>query len=291
MYLYMNGEVIKEDEARISPFDHGFLYGMGLFETFRVYGGHPFLLVDHLERLNSGLKILGIQKSLTIVEVVKALQPLLEKNELDNAYIRLNVSAGARGVGLPVEPYEDANVMMFVKALPEAGVPTEKEAQFLKISRNTPEGPLRLKSHHYMNNLLAKKEIGTRTDVEGIFLTKEGVIAEGIVSNIFWVIDNKLFTPDLRTGILNGITRSFVIELAKKRGICVEEGFYQPEILNSATEVFVTNSIQELVAISKIDSLVFPGVNGELLQALHKEYRLYSNKIWSKKEIKELGGV
>jgi 4-amino-4-deoxychorismate lyase len=279
--------VIKEEEARISPFDHGFLYGMGLFETFRVYGGHPFLLIDHLERLNSGLKVLGIQRVLSKVEVVEALQLLLEKNELDNAYIRLNVSAGDGAVGLPVEPYKNANVMMFVKPLPEADGPTEKEAQFLKVSRNTPEGPFRLKSHHYMNNLLAKKEIGSRTDVEGIFLTKEGVIAEGIVSNIFWVIENKLFTPDLRTGILNGITRSFVIELAKKRGIRVEEGFYQPEKLNSATEVFVTNSIQELVAISRLDSLYFPGIKGELLQALHKEYRLYSNKLWSKKEIKE----
>lgn len=290
MYLYMNGEVIKEEEARISPFDHGFLYGMGLFETFRVYGGHPFLLVDHLERLNSGLEILGIHRFLNTAEVVEALQLLLEKNKLNNAYIRLNVSAGAGVVGLPAEPYENANVMMFVKPLPPADGPTEKEVQFLEIKRNTPEGPFRLKSHHYMNNLLAKKEIGSRSDVEGIFLTKDGMIAEGIVSNIFWVIDNKLFTPDLGTGILNGITRSFVIELAKKRGIGVEEGYYQPEILHSATEVFVTNSIQEIVAISKLDSLVYPGVNGELLQELHKEYRLYSSKLWSKKELKEVGG-
>lgn len=285
MYLYMNGEIIKEDQARISPFDHGFLYGMGLFETFRVYEGHPFLLVDHLERLNSSLTMIGIHKSLNKDEVIQALKLLLEKNKLANAYIRLNVSAGVGAVGLPVEPYEHANVMMFVKPLPEAGGPTEKEAQFLKVSRNTPEGPLRLKSHHYMNNLLAKKEIGNRTDVEGIFLTKDGCIAEGIVSNIFWVIDNQLFTPDLGTGILNGITRSFIKELASKRGIQVKEGFYKPDVLNTATEIFVTNSIQEIVAISKVDSLVFPGVKGEFFQVLHKEYRLHSNSLWSRREI------
>jgi 4-amino-4-deoxychorismate lyase len=283
----MNGEMIKEEEARISPFDHGFLYGMGLFETFRVYEGHPFLLVDHLERLNRSLATIGIRKVLNIDEVTQALKLLLEKNQLTNAYIRLNVSAGVGAVGLPVEPYEHANVMMFVKPLPEASGPTEKEAQLLKISRNTPEGPMRLKSHHYMNNLLAKKEIGNRTDVEGIFLTTDGCIAEGIVSNIFWVIDKQLFTPDLGTGILNGITRSFIIELARKRGLQVKEGFFKPDGLNKATEIFVTNSIQEIVAISKFNSLVLPGVKGELFQILHQAYRVYTNSLWSRKEINE----
>lgn len=286
MYLYMNGEMIQEEEARISPFDHGFLYGMGIFETFRVYDGHPFLLEDHLERLNSSLTMIGIQKIINKDEVIQALKLLLEKNQLSNAYIRLNVSAGVGAVGLPVEPYELANVMMFVKPLPEAGGQIEKEAQFLKLSRNTPEGSMRLKSHHYMNNLLAKKEIGNRTDVEGIFLTQDGCIAEGIVSNIFWVIDNQLFTSDLDTGILNGITRSFTIELARKKGLQVQEGFYKPDVLDKATEIFVTNSIQEIVAISKFNSLVLPGVKGELFQMLHQAYRLYTHSLWSRKEIK-----
>lgn len=287
MYLYMNGEMIQEEEARISPFDHGFLYGMGLFETFRVYEGHPFLLEDHLERINSSLSTIGIQIVLNIDDVTQALKLLLKKNQLSNAYIRLNISAGVGAVGLPVEPYEHANVMMFVKPLPEAGGPIEKEAQFLKLSRNTPEGPIRLKSHHYMNNLLAKKEIGNRTDIEGIFLTQDGWIAEGIVSNIFWVIDNQLFTPDLDTGILNGITRSFIIELARKKGLQVQEGFYKPDVLNKATEIFVTNSIQEIVAISKCNSLVLPGVKGELFQMLHQAYRKYTNSLWSRKEISQ----
>jgi 4-amino-4-deoxychorismate lyase len=287
MYMYLNGEVIKEEDARISPFDHGFLYGMGLFETFRVYEGHPFLLKDHLKRLNSSLKELGIQKLLVIDEVIDMVHELLEKNSLKNAYIRLNISAGIGAVGLPMEPYEHPTVMMFVKPLPEAGGLVEKEAQILKVNRNTPEGPFRLKSHHYMNNILAKKEIGRRADVEGIFLTKEGFVAEGIVSNIFWVIENTLFTPDLRTGILSGITRSFILELAKKRGMKVEEGFYKPETLMNANEVFVTNSIQEMVAISKLDTCVYPGIKGAFVQELHKEYRSYSTRLWSKEGIFE----
>ncbi len=287
MYLYMNGEMIQEEEARISPFDHGFLYGMGLFETFRVYEGHPFLLEDHLERLNSSLSTIGISKTLNKSDVTQTLKLLLKKNELSNAYIRLNISAGVGAVGLPVEPYEHANVMMFVKPLPEAVGPIEKEAQFLKLSRNTPEGPKRLKSHHYMNNVLAKKEIGNRTDVEGIFLTQDGCIAEGIVSNIFWVIDNQLFTPDLGTGILNGITRSFIIELARKKGLQVQEGFYKPDVLNKATEIFVTNSIQEIVAVSKCNSLLLPGVKGEHFQMLHQVYRKYTNSLWSRKELSQ----
>jgi len=286
MYMYINGDVIKEDEARISPFDHGFLYGMGLFETFRIYEGHPFLLLDHLERLNQGLAVLGIERNISKEEVIKALELLLERNKLENAYIRLNVSAGVGEVGLQTDPYTSPNIMMFVKPLKQAEGLYAKEAQYVTVRRNTPEGSWRLKSHHYMNNLLAKKEIGKRMDVEGFFLTQDGFLAEGIVSNIFWVIDNTLYTPAVQTGILNGVTRSFVLELASNRGLSINEGFYTPDLLLKASEVFVTNSIQEIVPITKLESVVYPGADGEFVQALFEEYRLYTKNLWTRNEIK-----
>ncbi|MDQ0200155.1 aminodeoxychorismate lyase [Neobacillus ginsengisoli] len=285
MYLYINGQIVNKDEARISPFDHGYLYGMGLFETFRVYKRHPFLLDDHLERLNAGLEVLNIKKQFHREKTNKVLQQLLEANKLTNAYIRFNVSAGIGEVGLQVAPYMEPNIVIFAKSLPATKEMTEKKAVILKLKRNTPEGLDRLKSHHYMNNMLAKREIGDATGLEGIFLTEEGFIAEGIVSNIFWKQGNTLYTPALSTGILNGITRQFIIQLAKRNRMRIVEGFYRYQDAASAEEMFVTNSIQEIVPISQFEDLQMPGKNGLFVQQLHTYYRESCELLWSRSGI------
>ncbi|WHY89285.1 aminodeoxychorismate lyase [Neobacillus cucumis] len=281
MFIYVNGEIVKKEEAVISPFDHGFLYGMGLFETFRVYHGHPFLLDNHITRLNEGLKVLNIEKQFTRDEVCNALRVLLDANGLINAYIRFNVSAGLGEVGLQVEPYREPNVLIFAKPLPDAGEMAEKKANLLQLKRNTPEGLTRLKSHHYMNNLLAKREIGSSTDVEGIFLTEEGYIAEGIVSNIFWKKGNTVYTPSLATGILNGITRQFTMKAVKTLGMHLEEGLFSMEDVAAAEEIFVTNSIQEIVPISEFEGHTMPGKSGAIVQKLHQHYRESCKTLWS----------
>ncbi|MDQ6598383.1 aminodeoxychorismate lyase [Bacillus salipaludis] len=281
MFIYVNGEIVKKEEAVISPFDHGFLYGMGLFETFRVYNGHPFLLDTHIARLNEGLKVLNIEKQFTRAEVCNALRVLLDANGFINAYIRFNVSAGLGEVGLQVEPYREPNVLIFAKPLPDAGEMAEKKAILLQLKRNTPEGLTRLKSHHYMNNLLAKREIGSSTEVEGIFLTAEGSIAEGIVSNIFWKKGNTIYTPSIATGILNGITRQFILQSAKRLGMGVEEGLFQAEEVMGAEEIFVTNSIQEIVPIKEFEGHTMPGRSGLFVKKLHQIYRESCSLLWS----------
>jgi 4-amino-4-deoxychorismate lyase len=286
MLIYLNGQFIKIEDARISPFDHGFLYGIGLFETFRVYDGHPFLLDDHLERLNQGLAELSIQQQYTRKEINNILQELLEKNQLTNAYIRLNVSAGLGEVGLQVEPYLQPNLIIFPKPLLPAGELIEKKAVLLKVKRNSPEGNQRLKSHHYLNNVLAKREIGNQPDVEGIFLNEQGYLAEGIVSNLFWIKENVLYTPTIQTGILNGITRQFVIQLARKNNLQVQEGFYSIEQALKADEMFVTNSIQEIVPITCFEGHSFPGEKGDYLQLLHQDYRQYCKYLWSRNSVR-----
>jgi len=282
MHIYFNGQLVKKEEVKISPFDHGFLYGMGLFETFRVYEGHPFLLDDHLERLNKGLEVLNINFRFDREEVYSNLQELLEINNLTNAYIRLNVSAGIGDVGLQVEPYMEPNILIFPKPLPPAGDLVEKKAVLLKLRRNSPEGKERIKSHHFMNNILAKREIGNAADVEGIFLTKDGYLAEGIVSNIFWLKGKVLYTPPVNTGILNGITRQFVIELGKKHNLSVAEGFYTVENVLQADELFVANSIQEIVPITSFEGHKLPGKKGPIVQQLHHDYRYYCKSLWSR---------
>ncbi|MDQ1146985.1 4-amino-4-deoxychorismate lyase [Bacillus sp. SORGH_AS 510] len=285
MLIYLNGHFINKEDAKISPFDHGFLYGIGLFETFRVYDGHPFLLDDHLERLNQGLAEILIQQQYTRKEINNILQELLEKNQLTNAYIRLNVSAGLGEVGLQVEPYLQPNMIIFPKPLPPSGGLIEKKAVLLKVKRNSPEGNQRLKSHHYLNNVLAKREIGDFPDVEGIFLSEQGYLAEGIVSNLFWIKGNVLYSPSLHTGILNGITRQFVIKLGWKNNLQIREGHYSVEEALEADEMFVTNSIQEIVPITSFEGRNYPGKEGSWVQQFHQDYRQYSKNLWSRHSV------
>lgn len=287
MYIYMNGEVVRKEEARISPFDHGFLYGMGLFETFRVYNGHPFLLDDHLERLNRSLEAINIAARFNREQVLAALEMLLERNGYDNAYIRMNVSAGIGEIGLQTAPYTNPNTIIFCKPLPPRSRSAEKQAVLLEIPRNTPEGAERLKSHHFLNNILAKKEAGDDPGTEGIFLTRDGYLAEGITSNLFWIRDGHLFTPSLNTGILNGITREFVIRLAGKMGMNVQEGMYRPEAVLNADEVFVTNSIQEIVPIASFEGHSMPGLSGKKTSELQMHYEKHCKHLWSRKELQE----
>lgn len=285
MYVYINGQFVLEEDVRISPFDHGFLYGLGVFETFRVYKGHPFLLDDHLERLNASLRLLNIHAVYTREAVVEILDELMSKNGLNHAYIRLNVSAGDGEIGLQTHPYTEPNLIVFSKPLPDAAGMTEKQAVLLELHRNTPEGAERIKSHHYLNNILAKREIGDHLDTEGIFLTKEGFLAEGIVSNVFWYKDGVLFTPAVETGILNGITRRFVIEFASLSGLNVQEGFFKVADAEAAEELFFTNSIQEIVPVTSFNGKNFPGRAGRFVRNLHHFYRAQRQSLWSRKEL------
>jgi 4-amino-4-deoxychorismate lyase len=270
MYIYLNDQIIEEEKAVISVYDHGFMYGLGLFETLRVYQGHPFLFNDHLERLRNGLKEINVKWELTNDQILAAITSLLNKNNLTDAYVRLNVSAGVNGLGLTTEEYETPTTIIYMKPLPH--MVKEKEAMILNTRRNTPEGSHRLKSHHYLNNILAKREIGQTPTVEGIFLTQEGFLAEGIVSNLFWVTNEVVYTPSVETGILNGITRQFIYKLCESYNISIKEGFYLPDDLLRSSEVFVTNSIQEIVPIANIGSHFFLAEKGNTTIFLQQQY-------------------
>ncbi|MDX8367652.1 aminodeoxychorismate lyase [Cytobacillus sp. IB215665] len=283
MYIYLDGKIIKKEDAKISPFDHGYMYGIGLFETLAVYDGHPFLLDDHLSRLNEGLNSLAIDIELHRDEIFSIITRLLNKNNLTNSYVRLNVSAGVGDIGLSVEHYTKPTVIIYIKPLQ---VPVaEKAGVFLKTKRNTPEGKSRLKSHHFLNNVFGKREIGVDATKEGIFLSQNGFIAEGIVSNVFWVKNDKIYTPSLETGILNGVTRQFVMTLAKHNGLHIDEGLFKLDEILMADEVFVTNSIQELIPIYKIEHRYFQGNKGNVFNTLKKQYDETKKSLWSRGDL------
>jgi 4-amino-4-deoxychorismate lyase len=252
MKLWINGAICDEAEAVIPLTDHGFLYGMGLFETFRTYGGRPFLLGPHLARLRSGLAELRIDYEPMEDKVVQVIADLLSVNRLEDGYVRISVSAGRAPLGLPGPAgYTAPNVSIIVKALP-TGKPPPKSLFALSLPRSTPEGSARRKSFHYMNNILGKWELSGRTqqaNAEGLFLTGDGHVVEGLVSNVFHVKAGVLYTPSLETGCLLGVTREAVIRLASKLTIPVVEGRFSLKELAQAEELFVTNSIQEMVPV------------------------------------------
>lgn len=260
MKILVNGAVCDAHAASVSVQDHGFLYGVGLFETFRTYDGHSFLLEEHLQRLRAGCVHLGIAWKHTTADIEEQVQLLLAVNELSDAYIRLTVSAGEAALGMPEGPYESPVTIMHMKRLPLNGawqdpVQLGRSLQRLQLRRNTPEGQTRFKSLNFMNNVLAKRELQTypwAEQAEGLLLTRDDYLAEGIVSNIFFIQDQRLYTPSVETGILPGVTRQFVLNLAAKCGLTCEEGLYTWVHLLQADEIFITNSIQEITPILQL---------------------------------------
>ncbi|MFD1773669.1 aminotransferase class IV [Paenibacillus rhizophilus] len=284
-YIGVNGGVVDAADAVVSVRDHGFLYGIGLFETFRTYGGRPFLLERHLQRMAEGCRQLGIPYEPDTAALTDWARKLMKRNGLQEAYVRFTITAGEDALGLPMGDYMHPNQVLFAKALPQRPAELDtngKELQLLKLRRNTPEGKVRFKSLHYMNNILAKRELSLYTSAargaEGLMLTERGEVAEGIVSNVFFVKEGRLFTPDESTGILPGITREMVMALARSEGLEVETGLYPWEMLSTADEVFLTNSIQEIVPVTIIwkeseRRAVGSGTAGPITSLLLKKYR------------------
>ncbi|SDO94121.1 4-amino-4-deoxychorismate lyase [Paenibacillus sp. yr247] len=258
MIISLDGKLIDEQQAVVSVYDHGFLYGLGLFETFRTYNKEPFLLPEHLKRLTDGCHELGIVYKPNIERTQKLINELLHANHLQDAYIRYSISAGVEALGLPSGDYQQPMEIIYIKPLPTRDEKTYQQGktlQLLKQPRNTPEGLYRFKSFHYMNNILAKRELQQydwAAGAEGLMLTEEGYVAEGIVSNIFFIKNATCYTPSLDTGILPGITRAYVLRLAQKQQIPTQDGLYRWEDLTEADEVFLVNSIQEIVPVTTL---------------------------------------
>ncbi|MGQ8875600.1 aminotransferase class IV [Paenibacillus sp. TSA_86.1] len=288
-YAAINGQLVQLAAAVVPVTDHGFLYGLGLFETFRTYCGKPYLLERHLDRMASGCEELGIPFTVTAAEVTDWITRLMQANRLEDAYVRYTVSAGEAPLGLPSGDYTDPTHIVLAKALAEPS-PTlyerGKMLQRLSTPRNTPESQVRFKSLHYMNSILAKRELNgcgqhdqRILGAEGLQLTRDGYVAEGIVSNVFWVREQVLYTPSLSTGILPGITRGVVIEIAAQQGIPCREVQSSWEDLQQADEIFLTGSVAEIVPVTTLRDLdgtetsVSRGHIGPVTAALLRMYR------------------
>ncbi|MBE1556148.1 aminodeoxychorismate lyase [Sporosarcina limicola] len=268
----MNGEFMKAEDLKISPFDHGFLYGVGFFETFRTYAGDVFLFEEHMTRLRAALTEYRITMPYDDEKILVAVRTLDEKSGDADGYFRLNVSAGVHDIGLAPSSYTTPNVILFRKVLVPTVRGVEKKAVWLDTQRNRPESKVRHKSHNFLNNVRGRLELPSLKEVEGLFVTAEGFVAEGITSNVFWMKDGELYTPAIETGVLPGTTRAYLIRLAQSIGIDVNEGFYGKVDVENADELFASNAVQELVPLSGIGEISFPGASGVYYKKLHGLY-------------------
>ncbi len=271
--VYLNGEIIEPGRARVSVFDHGFLYGFGLFETMRAYAGRVFRLEEHLNRLAKSAELLGLP--VYAKEMGNAVRDTLEANGLREARVRITVSAGEGKI--PPEPGEKRKPTLLVTA--EYYQPPAEEtyrkgfhAVTSTIRRNS-QSPLScLKSANYLESLLSREQARSRGVQEAILLNEKGFLAEASMSNIFLVSDNTLVTPDDYSGILPGITRDTVVELAEEMGIDVRTECVPLDELLGADEVFLTNSLIEVMPLTRIEEKTIGGgqagdVTGRIMAA------------------------
>ncbi len=276
MNVFLNGLIVAEPEARISVYDHGFLYGDGIYETMRAYDGVVFMLDRHLERLRRSASLIKLR--LPRDDYLKeAVLRTVAANNLSDAYIRITVSRGKGPIGLDPALCREPTLVVFAeqfKPYPECLYSEGVRLVIAGTRRNLVSAiDPKIKSLNFLNNILAKIEAKEKGAYEAVMLNAEGFVAEGTVSNIFFVAGGVLCTPAADAGILDGITRELVIASALKEGIEVREGKFTPQDLFGASEVFFTNTTAELMPVSSVDERKFSV--GEITGRLHKRYRDY----------------
>jgi len=252
--VYLNGVLLPRDRATISPFDHGFLYGYGLFETMRAYSGRIFRLQHHLRRLRDAAEIIDL--ALGTIDLEQACYDTLRANKLGDARIRLTVSIG-EGESAPDTP-QLPDPTIFVAATGYSPPSPERyeggyEAIISAIRQDSRSPLSRLKSANYLNNMLARREARAAGADEALLLNERGCLCEGSTSNVFLVKEDRLITPDEESGCLPGITRQTVLEIASALGIPAEQREVRPDELLQAGEAFVTNSLLELMPLGVVE--------------------------------------
>ena len=255
--IFMNDRLVPEEEARVSVFDHGLLYGDGVFEGLRSYAGRVFRLDAHLDRLWASARAICLEIPLPKDTVATAVNDTLAANKLTDGYVRLVVTRGAGGLGL--DPNRTKNPQVIVIADTISLYPAEFYTQGLKIvtaaTQRVQSAALspRIKSLNYLNNIMAKLE-GLRAGcVEALMLNHKGEVAECTGDNVFVVRSGKLLTPPPDAGILEGITRNAVMELAHAAGIDCREATLTRHDLYTADECFLTGTAAEVIPVVDID--------------------------------------
>ncbi|MEX2142305.1 MAG: branched-chain-amino-acid transaminase [Pirellulales bacterium] len=276
--IFISGKLYDKDDAKISVYDHGLLYGDGVFEGMRSYGGKVFRLEQHLERLWNSAKAIALEIPLSRPAMAKAVNDTLAANNIADGYIRLVVTRGAGSLGLDPNRTSHPQVIIItdhIALYPDDFYQNGLEIVTASTMRNHPAAlSPRIKSLNYLNNILAKIEGLQAGCVEALMLNHKGEVAECTGDNIFLVRNNVLLTPPTDAGILEGITRDALIELARKANYEVREVSLTRHDVYIADECFLTGSAAEVIPVVKVDRRkIGTGVPGPVTKDLIERFR------------------
>jgi len=277
-WIFLNNEFVTKENAKVSVYDHGFLYGDGVFEGIRVYSGNVFRLKEHIDRLYRSAKSILLNIPYTTEELTDIIVQTVRKNELQDAYIRVVVSRGVGDLGL--DPFKCKQPQVVVIAEPLAIFPKHLYETGLEIitvatRRNRPDvlSP-KVKSLNYLNNVLVRIEAHLANVSEALMLNDQGYVAEGSADNVFIVKNGVLYTPPGYVGALEGITRDAIVEIARELGYVVKEEPFTRHDVYTADEVFLTGTAAEVIAVVKVDGRVIGnGAPGEHTKRLLEAFR------------------
>ncbi|MDP8264245.1 MAG: aminotransferase class IV [Candidatus Aceula lacicola] len=266
-FIFLDGFMIPATQAWSQKLSPGILSGVGVFETMRSYEGEVFAIDEHLKRLYSGLRILKIKAPCTKKEMMQYLKASLEVNKLKNARIRLMVWKGKEKIRISIAVF---SYRSFSKDKYNKGF----KAIFSDIRRDENAISSRIKTVNYLPLLMAWRKARVRGNDEAILLNSQGFIAEGSKSNVFFVKDKKLYTPALKSGCLNGITRQLIMKIARKMGIVCKEALIFSDDLLEAQEAFLTNSLIEIMPLTVVQGqTIGSGKVGPLTKKIFCAYR------------------
>ena len=276
-HCWINGKLVTRNDAKVSVFDHGFLYGDGVFEGIRFFHKSPFMLQEHLVRLRKSAKAIALEVPYGNQVIINAIEQVIDNFTEDSGYLRLLVTRGVGPLGL--DPTGCTKPSLFIMADQLAIVSERIRTAGVKLiiasTRRLPNDSLdsRIKSLNYLNQILARMEANQAGADEAILLNQAGRVAEGTTENIFIVMKGKLLTPPVTEGALDGITRNLVIQLAQQNGISLAESPLTSYDLYNADECFLTGTGAEMIPVRKIDGRRMNACPGPVFQQLEGYYR------------------
>ncbi len=282
--IYLDGEFVERENAKVSVFDHGLLYGDGVFEGIRAYGGNIFKLKEHLERLYMSAHMINLDPGVNINEMEEIVVETVRTNNLRDAYIRLVVTRGEGDLGLNPVKCPRATVFCIadkIKLYPEEYYKNGLSLVTASTRRNIPEAlNPRIKSLNYLNNIMAKIEANKAGVLEAVMLNREGYVSECTGDNIFVITEERtVLTPPPYVGSLTGITRNVIMRLCRERGLAVKETPFTLFELYNAEESFLTGTAAEVIPVVEVDDRrIGYGKPGEITRGLIGEFRELTKK-------------
>jgi branched-chain amino acid aminotransferase len=281
--IYISGKLYDKEDAKISVYDHGLLYGDGIFEGIRSYGSNVFRMEEHLDRLWNSAKAIWLEIPMSKPEMAKAINETVRVNGIKDGYIRVVVTRGAGTLGLDPNRCSEPQVIIIADKIalyPEELYQKGLEIVTVSVARTHPAAlSPRIKSLNYLNNILAKIEGLQAGCIEALMLNHKGEIAECTGDNIFLVRQGRLQTPPIDAGILEGVTREAVIGLAREKSIEVQEVPLTKHDVYIADECFLTGTAAEVVPVVKVDSrTIGEGVPGPITRDLMRRFHELTRK-------------